>query len=670
MIQPAHTLAHRIADERARLFVGRDAELARLDAMLEPDSPRRVAFVHGPGGTGKTELLTAFTRGARARGVRVGWLDGGQVAVSETALAGAVTTALAEAEASSEVALGQLLVAAVVLLIDRFELLAPLETWFRERFLPTLDAGLRVVVASRSPLASGWSASAAWSSLIEPIALGGLPPAAAAEYLARRGVAAERRADIVRVTGGHPLALGLFAEVALRDPKVRLELGAQPEVVQALLENLLQGVPDDLHRQALWSAALVRYTTEELIAAMVDAARAPALFEWLRHLSFMRVGPAGLAPHDLIRDLLSADLAWRYPHLRRRLLARAAAHFRAAMQRHPRLRVALVMEVAFLWRVEVPLAGFDTGGLYTSEPRAGDWPELEAMLQALHGPESVPLLRYWVERGGQLVVVRGEGERPQALALYLWLERIAADDVARDPAVASLRRYLEARGELVGAVCWRFLVDKDTLELPAASTAVLTAFEFEHFVCRPEVSDGYGIWLAPEHGLQTLPPGMLARCPEADFDLDGRRYGVIRTTACGKNQLEWCMDGLFAPLAEDDGVDAPIARPSRPACRPLRRLPIGPSGWPPRARALARGRARPPGDAAGAAEAAEAPPRRLRRCATATTSTTPSPRAHLLRRAAKRRVGHRAEPAVQLLPATPWPWPSRASPIGSGCARS
>src|SRR5258706_23941 len=81
------TLADQIEQLRARFFVGREAELARLSALIEPDAVRRVAAITGPGGVGKTELLRAFERAARERGARVAWLDAAALPASETAFA-------------------------------------------------------------------------------------------------------------------------------------------------------------------------------------------------------------------------------------------------------------------------------------------------------------------------------------------------------------------------------------------------------------------------------------------------------------------------------------------------------------------------------------------------------------------------------------------------------
>jgi hypothetical protein len=37
---------------------------------------------------------------------------------------------------------------------------------------------------------------------------------------------------------------------------------------------------------------------------------ASELFAWLRSLSFIESGPAGVFPHDLTREVIEADLRW------------------------------------------------------------------------------------------------------------------------------------------------------------------------------------------------------------------------------------------------------------------------------------------------------------------------------------------------------------------------
>jgi hypothetical protein len=56
----SRTISQRIADAAGRDFVGRRQELSELRAAAETrQSPVLVAFVHGPGGIGKSRLLEA-----------------------------------------------------------------------------------------------------------------------------------------------------------------------------------------------------------------------------------------------------------------------------------------------------------------------------------------------------------------------------------------------------------------------------------------------------------------------------------------------------------------------------------------------------------------------------------------------------------------------------------
>ncbi len=64
------TLQDRLSQARTRSFQGRRAELQRLQGMLDPASERRVAFVHGPGGVGKTTLLRELEMRCIEKGVR------------------------------------------------------------------------------------------------------------------------------------------------------------------------------------------------------------------------------------------------------------------------------------------------------------------------------------------------------------------------------------------------------------------------------------------------------------------------------------------------------------------------------------------------------------------------------------------------------------------------
>jgi AAA ATPase domain len=304
-------LADRLAAARRRRFVGREAELALFAAALaDPEPPFALLYVHGPGGVGKTLLLSEFARLADDAGVPAVRLDGRDLDPSPPGFLAALGRALDEPPDTSPLeALTRR--PRGVLMVDTYETLGPLDAWLREALLPELPGGHLVVLAGRDPPAAGWLADAGWRDLARVVPLRNLRPEESLAYLSARGVPATQHAAVLSFTHGHPLALSLVADVAATggDPTA-LAPEQRPDVVRALLGRFVQQLPGARHRQALEACAHVRVTTEALLASALDADDAHELFGWLRRLSFVEEGPYGLFPHDLAREVLDADLRW------------------------------------------------------------------------------------------------------------------------------------------------------------------------------------------------------------------------------------------------------------------------------------------------------------------------------------------------------------------------
>ena len=198
----------------------------------------------------------------------------------------------------------------IVVVVDSYELLEPLDDWFRDSFLPRLPASAVVVVAGRRPPSVSWRADPAWRDLLRIVSLRNLTPDESRQFLVASGCPPARIDDLAAATYGHPLALSLLADVVVRggDPSVD---PLEPDVVATLVRRLLDDVPSGLHRRALEACALARVTTESLLRDVLDLADAGEVFAWLAGLSFVDARPDGLVPHDLARDVLDVDLRWR-----------------------------------------------------------------------------------------------------------------------------------------------------------------------------------------------------------------------------------------------------------------------------------------------------------------------------------------------------------------------
>ncbi len=212
-----------------------------------------------------------------------------------------------------------------VILIDTYELLAPLDSWLREVFLPQLpeDVLVVVVVAGRKPPAPDWRADPGWQTFVRVLPLRNLSSDESRLYLAQRGVPADQCAAILGFTHGHPLALSLVAETFAQREAVTFRPEAAPDIIKTLVEQFVQKAPGPAHRAALEACAQVRLLNEPLLGEMLNLPDAHELFDWLRGLSFVESGPLGLFPHDLAREALVADLRWRHPDWYQELHRRA-----------------------------------------------------------------------------------------------------------------------------------------------------------------------------------------------------------------------------------------------------------------------------------------------------------------------------------------------------------
>jgi hypothetical protein len=366
---------------RERLFVGRETELAALERFLDGER-RRVFHVQGMGGIGKTELLRAFARTAKARGWEVAELDARDLPRT----ADAVGAALLGAGARD---------ARRLVVLDSFELLSALEQPLRDKLLPALPARWRIVLAGREHLGSAWTADPGWSEHLEVLELGELSPDEGRDYLGRKQVAPDRVEEVLELAGGVPLALALVAEAVGETGPGELE--ADPDLTEAMVQRLVDQVPSPAHHRALATSALVLHTTEELLAATGGD---PALFDWLASRPFFHRGARGIYPHDLVRRMLTRRLRWRQPELFVELIVAAGEH------QARRLRSQLGSEAAgdttrelmfIMSQSAVPMVVDSYYRYRSTELRVEDWPVLEAIIAAQAGPTAIGHLRRWRE---------------------------------------------------------------------------------------------------------------------------------------------------------------------------------------------------------------------------------------------------------------------------------
>ena len=213
------TVRQRIDDQSTGL-VGREQERAFLHQVLGAEGPL-VVFVHGIGGVGKSTLVEAFAGEARARGTIVLRFDCGAIEPTSRGFLDAISIATggdlttAEDAAARLTSLGQ----RVVVILDRYEVLRPLDLWLQQTFVPALGDSVRVVFAGREGPMTGWST--ALGRLFRSLPLGNLPRDDAETLLRQDGVDGDDLDRINRLAHGHPLSLRLAASALVAGPERR-----------------------------------------------------------------------------------------------------------------------------------------------------------------------------------------------------------------------------------------------------------------------------------------------------------------------------------------------------------------------------------------------------------------------------------------------------------------
>ncbi|SPL95542.1 COG2256: ATPase related to the helicase subunit of the Holliday junction resolvase [[Actinomadura] parvosata subsp. kistnae] len=396
--------------------------------------------MHGPGGVGKSALLRRFAQEAALAGRSVARLDGRTLEPSPAAFEREAEPVLRDERA--------------VLLVDTFERIQGLEGWLRERFLPRLPLGALVVIAGRFPPDMRWQADPGWADALEVLSLRDLPPRDAAALMDCCGVAAELREPLLAFAGGHPLALLLGAAVAMKDGGASKRWTPRHDVVSTLLDQLVGEVPSPAHRHALEVCAHAYMTTEDLLrAALPDDAA--ALFRWLRRLPFVESSSLGLYPHDVVREVLEADLRWRdpqgYADMHDRIHAHLAEKVRTAADSEV---VTAVTALFYLHRnnnaMVEPHSWYEEGEVQEGPLRPGDAERLVSLAHAAEGEESAACAAFWLARRPSEFRVYTRAETGEPIACYAWLrlEEPDAEECAADPVVAAAWEHARATAPL------------------------------------------------------------------------------------------------------------------------------------------------------------------------------------------------------------------------------
>lgn len=561
--RPSRTLADVLTEHRRTRFVGRSAEIELFRAAFDDarDPPFSMLHIHGPGGVGKTSLLQALGVVAAGAGATVARLDGRDLDPSPVSVLGALEETLAIPAGDGPIGPsdggGRL-----VLLVDAYEQMTPLDHWFRTRLIPRLPASAIVVIASRDAPTRAWRTDPAWGALLRVMSLRNLNPEDSRAFLRTAGIDQHLHERIVRLTYGHPLGLALLTDVVARGGRVESDV-LPLDLVDVLLRRFVETVPDSRHRRVLGACAVARYTNEALLRHVLEESDAHDVFTWLRALSFVEARPDGVAPHDLARDVLDADLRWRdfdsYQHVFRKVREHSLASVRTTTGR---AQHRAIFDLKYLFRqARTAMSPVEWGswGEYYPEPAAPeDRGSILQLVRAWEGEQSAAIAARWLDRQPEgFFVIRDRDGGVLGMLAILDLARSLLDDVDADPGARAAWDFAHSsapprRGEAL-TLC-RFVVDRNSYQGPSPTLNAIPILTLQKQLSTPNLSWDFLALAEPDRWDEYFAAGDVPRAEGADFSVGDGRYGLFAHDFRKVPVDAWTELWTERALAQDMGV--------------------------------------------------------------------------------------------------------------------
>lgn len=553
---------------RRHFFVGREAEVASFRELILADPPHtQVLLVYGPGGVGKTTLLREFARIGEETGAAPFYIDARHIAPAPDQFTFALASALGHEPTPDFLDRFEGMNERRIVLVDTYETMRPLDTWIREEFLNALPERTVVVLAGRDVPSAAWRTDPGWYSFIRPVPLRNLSPHESQMFLDGRNVPSDQYDSVARFTHGHPLALALVAEVFTQRPDMRFLPHEAPDIVQALMEKFLEETPDARRRAALEVCALIHATTEAVLAEVLGKEDAAELFKWLRDRSFVDIGPMGLFPHDLARDVLAADLRWRNPDRYAELHRQCREYYVKRLNETTGLeQQRILFDYIYLHRdnpLVRPFFEWKTSGTARIEPmRPDDTGDFIAMIRRHEGKEIAAvagrLLELYPEGG---LVVR-DSEKGLAGILFSVPLHVDPEVDEGDPALRRARAYLKERTPLRKeevATYFRFWMARDTYQGVSPIQSLLFLTIVQHYLTTPRLAFTFIPCADPEFWAPVFAYADLARLSDADFTVGLKHFGVYGHDWRARPPMAW-----LELLGDREIASGPVTPPPEP----------------------------------------------------------------------------------------------------------
>jgi DNA-binding CsgD family transcriptional regulator len=539
-VTPARTFGERLREERMRWFVGRQADLALLDSLLDVPSCS-LLYLSGQTGVGKTSLLLEFARRCQEQARPLAYLNTAEVdnhspeELQRWSMRHA--TELAES-ARSKACAGR-----PVLVIDAYERIASLEPWLLGQFALELPSDVLFVFASRKPLSARLSLDPAWANLTQRWQLAPWTEDDSRRFLELRSVPAAARSGILDVVGGYPLGLALAAEVLSRTGAAVLTREHVRELQSDLARALDLHTASQAQQLALDVCSLAHTTTPELLEHVLYANpnvpenHGPELFEWLASQPYIERTVAGLRPHLLARLALDARTqrgnARRYQAIYRPVREFVVAEL--ATDCPPKAGLDdlffLDRDVPSIEQLSTPES--ERGTLTFESATSSDEQSIVELIRALDGEESARIARAHFRIEPHSFEVSRDGTRGSTLE-SLWHATMltSATDIALlelDPA-ARLAADFVTQHPLehgVRALFMRWFMNRHDYQKPTPRGLAIAARQSNLIMSNERLAYSMCVFRNPEDWAELWDRASSPRQIVGTFTVDGTAYTLL-----------------------------------------------------------------------------------------------------------------------------------------------
>lgn len=524
-----------LSQARRQSFIGRQREISLFRDMLLNRKPDKILYyLHGPGGQGKTTLIRHFQDLCREEGYQTLLLDGRELEAHPASVLSSLAAAAGHSPGDHSGDTIAAMADRVVLFIDSYEKLNPLDDWFRTEFLPQLPSTVVSVLCGRKAPSMGWSTDPGWKLLMEEVHLRNFSQEESEAYLKFRNIPGDHLQAIQDFTHGHPLALSLVSDIlAHQVGEKSFNPEETPDMVGALLDVFLQEVPGPAHKAALEVAALVNITTESVLSEVLGVNSARELFEWLRQLSFIDQHKEGIYPHDIIREALIRDLKWRHPDYYYELYDKTRLYYIDKLNAPDIARQRkMLSSLVYLHRLHPMVKPFfdwqESGGHWIDAAVQEDWPALIDMAKRHEGEESAQTLAFWLKHpAAQAWVWRDADKQPAAFVLKINADQIEDREKLADPVVDQALEYCIRQLGLRGGehlALFRYWIVKDTYQAVSALQSSIFLGIVQYYFT-PGLAISMLACANPAFWLQMFNYAGLQHLGELDFHTGNKAFG-------------------------------------------------------------------------------------------------------------------------------------------------